>query len=412
MRKIMACLDVGTDKVKLVVGEMVRNKLNVLAVADAHSKGVSNGLLLEPNALLDALREVIQRCEDTLGLKIKQMIVKVPSNNAAYMVVNGSVNIENEDHIIEGRDIVRVINSSLRKYEDNNYEIITMLPTGFVLDNEKLVKNPKGLVSTTLGVRGVLVYAPKKNFYPILACLDTLGIEVLDINLSVIGNYYEFKNKELDSSVVAVVDLGADSTSIGIFNKGILTNSSVLNIGGDNIDSDISFVYKLSENVSRDVKEKLVILDDSLVSSSDTLVVNDVNGKERVLNQEEVSKIVVSRLEEMLNLCKKEINILTKKEISYIIFTGGLAELKEFRTFAMNIFDENIKVGSIFEMGVRNNKYSSCLGLIKYYAYDAKLKDKDYSIFTIEEQQQLGGSDLDSQNENKVGKLFGYIFNG
>ena len=81
----------------------------------------------------------------------------------------------------------------------------------------------------------------------------------------------------------------------------------------------------------------------------------------------------------MLNLIKKRINHLTKKEISYIIFTGGLAELKEFRTFAMNIFDENIKVGSIFEMGVRNNKYSSCLGLLKFYAANAEMKGKDYS---------------------------------
>ena len=63
-------------------------------------------------------------------------------------------------------------------------------------------------------------------------------------------------------------------------------------------------------------------------------------------------------------------------------------------------------------MGVRNNKYSSCLGLIKYYAHDAKLKERDYSIFTIEEQQQLSGPDLDEQGDNKIGKLFGYIFNG
>ena len=411
MRKIMACLDVGTDTIKLVVGEMVKSKLNVLAVADAPSFGVSNGLLEDPNKLIESLQDVIRKCEDTLGLKIKQMIVSVPSNDAKYAVVNGNIDFK-EDHTIEGRDIVRVINSSLKNNEDNSYEIISMIPTGFVVDDSKLVKNPKGIVSRTLGVRGVLVYAPKKNFYPILACLDTLGIEVLDINLSIIGNYYEFKNKALDSEVGVIVDMGADVTKIGIFNKGILTNSSVLSVGGNNIDGDLSFIYKLDKENAKELKEKLTILDEELVSSNDTLSVDDNSGKEITLNQEEVSKVVISRVEEILNLCKKEINNLTKKEISYIIFTGGLVELKEFRTLAISIFPEIVKVGNIFEIGVRNNKYSSCLGIIKYYAYDAKLKDKDYSIFSIEEQQKLGGSDLDSQNENKIGKLFGYIFNG
>ena len=64
------------------------------------------------------------------------------------------------------------------------------------------------------------------------------------------------------------------------------------------------------------------------------------------------------------------------------------------------------------EIGVRNNKYSSCLGLLKYYAYNAKLKDKDYSIFSIDEQQELSGVNLANQNDSVIGKLFGYIFNG
>lgn len=64
------------------------------------------------------------------------------------------------------------------------------------------------------------------------------------------------------------------------------------------------------------------------------------------------------------------------------------------------------------EIGVRNNKYSSCLGLLKYYAYNAKLKDKDYSIFSIEEQQMLSGANFGEQQDSVIGKLFGYIFNG
>ena len=73
---------------------------------------------------------------------------------------------------------------------------------------------------------------------------------------------------------------------------------------------------------------------------------------------------------------------------------------------------DDVTIGNITEIGVRNNKYGSCLGLLKYYAYNAKLKDKDYSIFTIDEQQELSGVNLANQNDSVLGKLFGYIFNG
>ena len=412
MRKIMACLDVGTDRVKLVVGEMVKSKLNVLAVADAPSKGISNGILEDSEAFLEPLKNVIQRCEETLGLSIRQMIVCVPSMNAKYVVVNGEVPVNSEDKVVEGVDIIRAINSSLKRSDEDSYEIINMLPTGFILDDGSVVKNPRGMTSNTLGVRGILIYAPKKNIYPVLACLDSLNIEVLDINLDIIGSYYEFRNKDLDSQVGAVINMGASSTTIGIFNKGIITNSIVLNGGGNTIDKDLSYIFKTDLDVSKEIKDKLSILDKELASSNDTMSVVDSLNRNIVVNQDEVSKIVISRLEEMLNLCNKEINNLTKKEISYIIFTGGLVELKEFRTLAIDIFTDNVKVGNIFEMGVRNNKYSSCLGLIKYYAHDAKLKERDYSIFTIEEQQELSGPDPDELGDNKIGKLFGYIFNG
>ena len=74
MRKIMACLDVGSDTVKCVVGEMVKRKLNILAVADAPSMGVKNGIVEEPSLLLEPLRDVIQKCEEIIGLKIRQMV--------------------------------------------------------------------------------------------------------------------------------------------------------------------------------------------------------------------------------------------------------------------------------------------------------------------------------------------------
>ena len=412
MRKIMACLDVGSDTIKLVVGEMVRKKLNILAVAEALSKGVKKGIVQHPNNLMEPLQNVIQKCEEVIGLKIRQMIVSIPAIDANYAVVTGSVNITNEGYLIEGKDIIRVLQKAIKSKKDEELEFVSIMPSGFALDDNRIVKDPKGLTSKVLSVKGVIASVPKKNIYSILSCLEKLNIDVLDIALSPIGDYYEFKTKVTEDKVGIVVNLGDETTTLSVFNKGILTNSCVLPIGGQNIDNDISFIYKVSLKVAKDLKENFALAHKNMAQATNVIEVGTKNEEKININQFETSEIVMSRLDEILNLTKKEINNLTKKEISYIIFTGGLVELKDFNIVLNEIFNENFIIGNITEIGVRNNKYSSCLGLLKYYAAMSKLKDKDYSIFSIDEQQMLSGTDFSEQNESIIDKLFGYIFKG
>ena len=412
MRKIMASLDVGSDNVKLIVGEIVKKKLNILAVAESKSFGVKNCIVDDPNLLLEPLENVILKCEEVIGLKIKQMIVAVPAIDASFQVVTGTVPISNEGNLIDGKDVIRVLQKAIKSKIQSDLEYISMIPTSFSLDDNRIVKDPKGLTSKVLSVRGVMVSTPKKNIYPILACLEKLGVDVLDITLGPIGDYFELKNKENDKNIGVVINLGDESTTVSVFNKGVLTNTSVISLGGKNIDNDISFIYKIPVETAKMLKESFALAHHENAKASETIEVEDKTSKKITINQQEISEIVESRLQEILNLSKKEINHLTKKEISYIIITGGVAECRDIRLILENTFGDNFVLGDIKEIGVRSNKYSTCLGLIKFYAESAKLRDKDYSIFSIEEQQLLSGAGLGSEDESVIGKLFGYIFNG
>lgn len=412
MRKIMACLDVGSCVVKLVVGEMVKKKLNILAVADSPSAGVTGGIVVNPTDLYSSIRDVIARCEGMVGVPIKQMIVCVPSNNAIFNAAVGKTIISNEGNLIEGRDISKSIGNAIKntKLEDDLL-YICMMPTSFIIDDQRIVKDPKGLTSKELTVRGVVASTPKENIYPVLACLEKLGIEVIDIALGTIGDYYEYKTKELDNNVGIIVNLGKDNTTLSVFNKGVLTNSTTINVGGINITNDISYVYKIPNETSDYLKEKFALAHKNMAQVTEIIELEQ-DDKIIKINQTEISEIVMSRIQEILKMCKNEINYLTKKEISYIIFTGGLTEIKDFNLNLEEIFGPIAKIGQIMEIGVRNNKYSSCVGLLKFYASNASLRNKDYSIFSIEEQQILSGGSIDTENESMIGKLFGYIFNG
>lgn len=411
MRKIMACLDVGSNTIKLVVGEMVKKKLNILAACDVPSEGVVDGLVVDPNKLLKPLHEVIHRCEEVIGLSIRQMVVAVPALNASFEIVSGTVPIENEGNLIEGKDIIRVVQNAVKSRKKSDLEYISMIPTSFSLDDNRIVKDPKGLTSKVLSTRGVIVSTPKENIYPILACLERLNIEVVDITLTTIGDYFEYKNKVLDKQVGVVINIGAATTTMSVFNKGVLTNTKVRKVGGEDIDKDISYIHGISLTDAKYLKEKFAT-SHSKMATSEEIEVQDKTNKKIVLRNDEVSKTIMNRVQEILKMCSREINGLTKKEISYIILTGGITECKNFELNLYDIFENNAIIGIIKEIGVRHNRYSSCLGILKYYAYNANLKDKDYSIFTIDEQQTLSGANFEEQDASVIGKLFGYIFNG
>ena len=142
------------------------------------------------------------------------------------------------------------------------------------------------------------------------------------------------------------------------------------------------------------------------------MILTDRLGEKVKINQYNVSEVVKSRIEDMLNLVKKQINHLTKKEISYIIFTGGLTEIDDFDIILDETCGPTAIVRSINEIGVRDNKYSVAVGTIKYYNQRLKLKNRDFSIFSLDDLEELSGltKKTNISEGSLLGKLFGYFF--
>ena len=216
----------------------------------------------------------------------------------------------------------------------------------------------------------------------------------------------------MNAKIGAIINIGAGTTTISIFNKGVLTNTKVLALGGINIDNDLSYIYNLDRQEAKNLKETFCMANVRMAQASTKETILNKNNEKIEINQYEASEIVSSRIEEILNLAKKEINHLTKKEIHYIIVTGGISEMPDFELSLENVFGKNARLAKTYEIGARNNKYSSGLGLIKYYNEKAKLKGKEFSIFSLEEQDDLSNKHkkVNVSDNSILGKLFGYFF--
>ena len=411
MRKIIASLDIGSHTIKLVVGEIVKNKLNILACVDTPARGIKKGFIVNPESAIEALEDVFKKGEEQIGLPIKKVIVSVPSNGIDCFLSEGYTSVTNPEKVITSNDLIRSLQAAVYNKVLDNQELVTILPTKFLVNDTVVTDLPVGMKAEKLKVKAVVVTVPKKNVTPIIRCLEKIGVSVVDVIIGALGDYYEFKDNKNSSEVGAVINIGASKTTVSIFNKGIITASEIIDIGGDNIDYDLGYVYKINRKDSLYIKENIALADKNMAQASESVIVEDKNGDKIKINQYSASEIVMSRLEEILNLAKKQINLLTKKQISYIIITGGVTETTEFKDIVGYIF-KDATVGNVLEIGARCNKYATSVGLIKYYDSRLRLRNRDFSIFSIEEQENLSGihKKVNINDNSILGKLFGYFF--
>jgi cell division ATPase FtsA len=126
-----------------------------------------------------------------------------------------------------------------------------------------------------------------------------------------------------------------------------------------------------------------------------------------------MAEVVSSRLIEILKLAKKQINILTNKEISYIMITGGVTEIPGFQLLVDEILGKNVGVMNVNTVGVRKNAFSTVAGIIKYFHEKLNLRGKEYSMFSKEQEEDLISTKrrlLNFSNNSVLGKVFGYFF--
>ena len=284
------------------------------------------------------------------------------------------------------------------------------MPISFTIDEEKNVKDPKGMKGSMLETRVVISTTDKESLYRILEVLKLSGVETVDIAFSSVGDYFTIKTRKYDELVGAIINIGKMTTNISVFNKGIQIKNSVLPVGSINVDKDITYVFKSRMEDSKEMKENFALALSNYADANDTWKFSLGKGEEKEINQLGLSKVVEARIREILKLAKNEIKNLTNREIRYIIITGGLSELTGFEYLVEQEFGFIAKVCNIGAMGIRHNKYSSCYGIIKYFDDKLALRGKQYKMITKEDVETMLSIDSSLTNENMMSKVFGHFF--
>ena len=404
MRYIYSCLDIGSDSIKLVVCELYHGRYNLLAASTVKSKGIKKGLITDFNDAKSCIKKCFDQVESMLGFKIKKVIAIIPSYFSEFSMIKGETLVE---EMVTSEDIVSVLQKGMVKL-DNSKEMVTIMPVDFILDSG-ISYYPLGKETKSLKTRAILATAPRKNIYSVVNVLNSINVDVIDISLGAIGDINAFMDDNVKNTISAVVNIGSEKTEVSLYNKGIIVKHSVINVGSKNIDHDIAYMYKLSMETAKDLKEKYALITRNSSSLNDAKEVKNKDLELVKINQYELSEVVLSRIDEMFNLINQELNILTSHKPNIIFVTGGITNMNNFHQICREKLGKCAIIGSVNLIGLRNNKFSSAIGNIIYFVNKLKLKGKDYSMISSDEMDILSTPRKNS-NDSMVGKVFSYFF--
>lgn len=375
---IYSSVDIGSDTIKIVVGKIDDNSLNILAATSVRSVGIKKGLIVDKELVIQSINLAVDELEKELGFRIDKAIINVPFYDVSVNIYNGECYLDGE---ITGNDIITCFKSSVSTIEIDE-EVVTVFPIDFLIDGERRVNDPKGYEGEKLESRMLIATIPKKNLLPYLEVLEKCNIEVIDLSFGVVNDFYHMSNNSDFLKVSgAVVDIGKDKTEIAIFNKGLMISGTTLLVGSKLVDNDINYIYHLDKGTVRELKENFAFASSQYALDENVLEYETSDGEQIKINQVEVSQVVEARLEEILKNVKKSLNNLTNHEISYIIITGGVSNSPGFDYLIENVFGGIANVVNMNLVGVRNNIYTSAVGMLKYYYDKLKLRGIDYTMY-------------------------------
>jgi cell division protein FtsA len=421
---IYVSLDIGTSSVKVIIGEMVNDTLNIIGVGNVKSEGLRKGSIVDIDETVHSIKRAVEQAERMIGLKINQVIVGVTGNHVSLLPCHGVVAVSSDNREITNEDVARVIDAAQVVSIPPEREIIDVIPKQFIVDGLDEINDPRGMIGVRLEMEGTIITGSKTILHNTLRCVERAGLEIVDIGLQPLAAGAFALSKDEKNMGVAMIDIGGGSSTVAVFENGHLRGTSVIPVGGDHITKDLSIGLRTTTEEADKLKLKHGHAFYDHASDEEVFEVSIIGSdQQQQFNQLEVADIIEARMEEIFSLVQDELKHMNIRDLpGGFVLTGGTANMQGVMELAQDIFQSRVRIAIPDYIGVREPQYTTAVGLIQFAYKNAKLKGKKMEAAFSElepkekrvQKQPHPKSKPEKQPEEKVTsrmkKFLGYFF--
>ncbi|PWU68948.1 cell division protein FtsA [Gracilibacillus dipsosauri] len=426
--EILVSLDIGTSKIKVIIGEVVGETLNIIGVGSAKSLGMKKGAIVDIDETVHSIRSAVEQAERMVDVHIDSVVVGINGNHVELQPCHGVVAVSSEDKEIKEEDIHRVMDAAQVISIPPEREIVDVIPKQFIVDGLDEIRDPRGMIGVRLEMEGTIITCSKTMLHNVLKCVERAGLNVLDLCLHPLATGEIALSKDEKNLGVALLDIGGGSTTVSVYEDDTLTGTSVIPLGGDNITKDLSIGLRTTTQEAEDIKldHGYAFYDDANEEEGFEVNIIGSNQKE-VYNQVHLAEIIEARLEEIFLYSAREIQKMGYNEIpGGLVLTGGTMSMPGAADLAQQLFQSNIRIAIPDYIGVRDPQYTAGIGILKFAYKNAKIQGKAFSSSVSEQvevsqpveqrqQEQVKTrqpkeKEKKEKKEPKLANLFKYFF--
>lgn len=389
-------IDIGTKKVRCVIGHIdeTTGVPRIIGVGQAPNSGMRKGVITHLNGPAAAIDTALDAAERMSGHRVSTAALGVNGVHIISTKVDGMVAVNASSSEVTEDDVARLENVATVGKVPANREILEVVPYEYRLDGQDNIKNPIGMTGTRLELRANVVSGLVPHLGNLHKLAEMSNIDAVRIVPTVLASAQAVLNESQMENGVAVIDIGASTTGVAVFEEGDLQHLSVVPMGSQNVTNDLAIGLKVDLEIAEKVK-----LQHGELGGETTGVIDIKHEKEtQVFHRAEVAEIVEARYEEIFELVAKELKKAggISKMPSGAVLVGGGAKVKGLAEFAKEQIGLAVKIGKPQDYAgmtddIKDPEYAAVIGLMLAMSTSPSRPEGSHSKKASKVAQKAGG---------------------
>ena len=303
---------------------------------------------------------LIEEVEQKTLKKLRNVYVGISSRNIRLSEVTSSVNLR--EGKVRGADLKRAIEKGKRNVIlGDGEEIVDTIVNFFNIDGNIFNENIIGWRANILSINLSILIGSSDELEKYKRVINNCGLVLEGFVPNVLSGRKVFLSEKNSLGMKALIDIGAGTSDIAIFNNGILKYTSSVPLGGENITKDLSICGNFTLSEAENIKKIYSSTYERLLQEE------EVNVGTAVVSTKLFYEVTRARIEEIVEYINLELKKTSFFEgiCSIIIYGDGISCYENVFDVIKEQMDKKVKLINSHYLGMEDFSNISSLSIIK-----------------------------------------------
>lgn len=378
---VIAGIDLGSSVIRLAVGQITigtgkRPSLHIIGAVEVPSSGIAKGTISSLEDAVSSISSCLEQVERQIGLPLTEVYVGLGGPYTSVQPSKGVVGVSTGGEIRED-DVRRALESARSVVNPANYEILHVLPRAFTVDGHGGIKDPSGMHGIRLEADVHIIQGLSVHVRNVTKAVMRTNVDVSALVFAPLAAAEVITNARQREVGVAVVNMGATTTSLVVYEEGELLHAAVIPIGSDHITRDIAIVLRTSLDLAERFKQSSVSAYADQVNKFEELDLRELGAEQsETVSPRFVSDVAQARVEEIFEKLQDELKRIGRSGLlpAGAMLTGGGVKMQGMADIGKQVLRLPVAIAAASMIpsplveAVHDPAFSTAIGLV-YWGY-------------------------------------------